>query len=299
MFRKSSLIILLILLSFLFFNCPPVVEEEDFDISIDDLGWYIENIDTSYWTGTAPDATCFYDFFIHFKGNFSLGDISYARVYAINSTIFWNLPINSTFVDMANKVIMSPRFYYETPGHYLPIGNVKGEIKLKNGQKASFDKIIPAPGSTSQGTYNFVYTEAYSSTPGADFAPMVKKASVTSYSKNDINQTVSITFSINDNKVCDGWIWFYDSSNNYIGVSTHFIDTATGNLYTSLFTGGVFNTNGTNNTFNITDTDITFGTGYDFSNIAKFIIVLRDGKQYMPDSYSSYDCRSISVKSTF
>ncbi len=301
MLKKLNLIILLLTSAVLFFNCPSAVEEdEQYDIGIDNVGWYIENIDTGYWTGTAPDATCFYDFMIHYSGNFPLSKIDSSTIYALNSTIYWNMRIDSDHIDAENKVIYSPRFYSSSMRHYLPIGNIKATIRLKNGQKVSFDKIIPAPGSKSQDTYNYVYTESYSSIPGSDFTSLIKKAAIGSYSRDSINQTVSIPFSINDNRVCDGWLWFYDSSNNYIGFSSHFIDTATGNLNSSLFTGGTFNTDGILNTFNIADTNITYNTGYNFSNITKFVLILRDGKQYIPDSrYSAYDCRSISAKKTF
>lgn len=141
----------------------------------------------------------------------------------------------------------------------LPIGKLKVEVRLTDGTDVTYTAVIPAPGSQAADGYTTMYSQDYSGIPPATSAPMVGRASISSGIAT--GSTVTLSFSVNDQKVYDGYVWFYDSSQKYIGISNEdFVDPSTGQATTQL-EGAVLHTDGTANTLTLGSSDIDFISG--------------------------------------
>jgi hypothetical protein len=292
--KLRSLAILCALAVLVFFGCKPPGGS---DITITYLGWYYENIDLTFWD-TAPGAqTAFYDFFVGYEGNIAFSDISSATVTAPGGGT-WNVCPNSNFFDAQHKVIGGfGRFYDGSDPNVLPIGNFKAEVVLHDGTVARHTGRIPAPGSTTTGTYTSMHSQDGPS--AADSAPMMLRATVSTATLHTTTKTVIIEFSVSDPLVYNGYVWFFDSSENYLGGFHYFRDPVTGVISPAL--GGNLFVNGTVNTLTLGSGDLTLAPGVSladfFSNAAECVVVLTDGAQYGAGaSHPRYDGQSISAR---
>ena len=229
-------------------------------------------------------------------------DIEYAYVIDPNNNRYWSIQKDSGYFNKERKYIGGyTRFwntYYSFNGSVLPIGPIKFEVKIKNRDKATYNFTVPAPGSLTQDNYNFIYTEDYT-TSNSKYTPMIKRANITSKTKDSINKNITIKFTTTDGLFFSGWVWFFDNNREYVGKSPYFrtfsIDK---NISKIINNGTAIYTNGTENTLSISNSDITYATGFSFSDIQKFVVVLTDGKQYINTTHS-YDCDSISAMTQF
>jgi hypothetical protein len=259
------------------------------------VGWYEENIDPSFLISPPPNGnTAFFDFWLHYDGDIAFGDLQYARVYLPDGS-FWNLAPTADFLDTTNKTIGGwRRWWWSASPHLLPIGPMRAEVKLKSGLDSSYSFSVPVPGSSTSGTYATMYTDDATS-PSLASAPMVRRA--TPGATNTVTaatQTITITFSVVDTKVYDGWVWFYDTFHTYLGVSKYLTDPATG-VASPLLAGSVLHTDGTTNTLTLSASDVSLVSGKTFDQIAAARVVLTDGAQYTSTTHLRYDCRSISA----
>lgn len=265
-------------------------------ITIKSLGWFIDNIDYSYWSSGTAASHCFYQFGITYEGDISLSDVSYARIYLPGSSTYWTMPLSSSTFNSTTKRIGSSWFYYTSTSNVLPLGTVKVEVQLTNGSMATLSKLIPAPASNSTDGYSYVHTEDYSTSSSA-YVQTLKRPAIVSKSKSSSN--ISITFTSNDTKFYNGYIWFYDSNKTYLGMSKRFRDTLSTSVSSIINSGSSINNNGTNNTVSLVASDIDFVTG-DFNQISSFIVLLTDGSQYVSfGKYSSCDSRAFSPRTSF
>ncbi len=267
-------------------------------VTITGLGWYEENIDPSFWQTPPPSGqTAFYDFMIHYAGNITFGDLQYARVYLPNGR-YWTISRDSTFFDATNQRIGGwGRWYDSTYVNVLPIGFLQVEVKLNDGVDATYTANIPAPASTTAGTYATMHTEDLLSPPTTS-APMVKRATVgPTNTLTSATGVISITFSVNDPKIYNGFVWFYDAGKAYLGGFFLFRNPSTG-LFASQLAGSTLYTDGTTNTLTLQAGDLRLNAGATVSQIASFHIVLTDGAQYgvQASGILRYDCRSISAR---
>lgn len=265
-------------------------------VAIASLGWVEESIDPSFWsTPPANGNTAFYDFWIHYTGDIAFSDIQYARIYMLDGS-YWNIGGTALHFDATNKFIGGWGRWVGWQPDILPIGILQVEVKLTDGVDAWYLARIPAPASTTTGSYTTMHTEEVAFPPPSS-APMIRRATLGPTQTLDIvAQTISITFSVEDLNVHDGYVWLYDASNNYVGGFFYFADPATG-LVSPRFAGSTFHTDGTTNTLTLHPYDVTFAPGGTFAQIARFRVVLTDGAQYPLEETGKlrFDCRSISA----
>jgi hypothetical protein len=295
--KIAGLLSIFLIILLLACQMPADTGANNSSITIKNIGWIIANADLNYWSFTFSDGNphCFYYFFIIYDGNISASDIEYVRVYIKNDG-FWTLDVknNPNLLDSKNKMIggwSSHSWYYPDP-NALPLQNLTAEVKLINGVKSALDVTFPDPGSLNN-NHQYVYTEDCSSPP-ANSTPMIKKANIVSYSKT--SSSISIKFNTNDSLFYNGLVELYDSSKNFIGVTTQLFRNESG---TSNFIISGLNNNGADNTITLNESDITYYNGGSFNSIAKFALVLRDGSQYTGDMAGAYDCISLTRVVTF
>ncbi len=268
--KKINILISIVLLSFILFfiTCDPIIEYNDKSITITGLGWYIENIDSTFWTGTPLSAHCFYDFFIQYDGNISLGDIEYARVYVVSDNYYWTIPLTPEYFNSQDKVIGGwYRFYDGTNGNILPIGDLRAVVKIKKGKTSSFVKTIPAPGSSTTNGKQYVYTPEDYSTGSSSYTPMIRRATIGIRTINIMTQAMEINFTVNDNLVYSGYVFLYDTNGDYVGYSKTFRDETNGSITSIINSGAGLYINGDNNKLTISNPDVTLMTGKTFNEI--------------------------------
>ncbi len=294
--RIPKLLILFLILC-IFISCTSLSKSSQKTISINSIGWLIENIDPTYWSDYPLPATGFGVFIIRYVGDsIDINDIEYAQYKSKATGNTWKFTLDPEYFQIDSKRIFSNHNYISTHsknGSSFPIGLFIFEIKLKNGYVATYEFYVPSPGQSSSNGKLFAVTEDFTDNPSDIITPMVKRPQNISY-KKDISG-ITIFFSSNDPLLFNGQIQFYDSKNNFIGNSKYFCTYGIGKPNIIINDGQTFYTDGNQNRVHIEYNDISFNSNKSPSDIASFCIILTDGKQYM-GSNSTYDCRAIGQK---
>jgi hypothetical protein len=303
---KIRIILSAILLLVALTSCD---KENNKKITITKVGWVIENIPASYWSSTATNKpTCCYGFWIYYDGdNISLSDITSAKI-TIPGSGTWTIPLSSSTFDSQKKVIGNGgNFWWSSNIHALPLFKLTAKVELSNGNTASCEFTTHTPGRINPPNYNsndFYYTYTTEDTTGLSsyYIPTLSRSIPSTVPGNNIKGVSSLTvkFTITDSNAYNGYLWLYDSSNNYIGYSKRFINTTTGNPESYLNNGSSLVNTGTQNTVTINDSDITYSGTKTFNDISKFSVLILDGAQFKSaGNYSSYDYRSRSELTSF
>lgn len=286
---KKTLLLIFVMITL--YSCPDPATLQT--IEIEGIGWYIENIDDSFWSDGFDGSSCFISFYLHYTGD----SITYSDIESVtvdDGSGGWDLTIGPDDINTEDNTIALILLYGSA--HRIKIGNYDFEVILTNGETASYSFTVPAPGSTSTNGDDYVYTEDYSGTIGSNYSTMLKRATNISGTKNasDLN----ISFSVSDSRVFNGWVYFFDSSDNYVGASDYFRSYSSSSISSFINGGaGIYNNNSINN-LTLPSGDITFASGQAFSDISRYFIVLTDGNQYA-NQQSTYDTNSIAAKNIF
>jgi hypothetical protein len=276
--------------------------DENKKITITKVDWVIENIPASYWSNTSTaKPTCCYEFWIYYDGDdISISDISSAKIYAPSMSSTWTIPLSSSTFDSQKKVIGNGgNFYWNTNINAIPIGTVTAKVVLTNGNTASCEFVTHTPGRIDPLYYNYTYTEDITGLSSA-YVPALKRAIPGSGVNIKATSSLTVKFSITDSNAYNGYLWFYDSSNTYVGYSKRFVNTTTGDTESCLNNGSALIKTGTQNSVTINDSDITYSGTKTFNDISRFSVLILDGAQFTSaGNYSSYDYRSRSELAGF
>jgi hypothetical protein len=246
------------------------------------IGWAASNVDLSYggkWGDTQP-ATAFRLFQVLIDDPDGREDIVEIDVIDPEGRTWY---IEDHYLE-AYSYWGGWWYYVDSRPNRVELGIYEVVARDSAGHEITSSVSFNSPGSL--GGSGFLYSEDYTgSTVGG--VEMLNRASNLSGTKGASD--LSISFSVNDSRVFNGWIWFYDGSADFITNSDWFKDTING--------GSGLNTGGTSNTVNLSVDDLDLGS-YAFSDIAGFHVILTDGAQYAPeDTY--FDHRSISAYEVF
>jgi hypothetical protein len=279
-------------------GCAPSGSSKE--IQITGIGWVYLNADVSFWSDGFSAATCLAFFDIRYSGDdIGIKDISYAKFHRAGDPTSWSFPIDSTHVDASRKIISS-YWNYTTDiannGSAFPIGPLDFEVGLTNGQVNSYTFDVPSPGQLGSFGKEVTYNEDYVGAKPANYAPIVKRASVVSYSK--VGGSISIGFTTNDPLFYSGNVTFYDSSGNQVGNTNYMRAYGTGTIASFVNGGLSLYKDGTTNNVSLTASDINFAAGKSYGDIAKFRVFASDGLQYLGTTHT-YDCYSAGELKTF
>lgn len=294
---KTKFALMIMLIVVFLAGCTP---SNKTDVSLSMVYYVLRNTPSDWWNPSStikPALT--YDFTLVFEGNLSASDIVSARVYLPNLTSYWTLD-PSNFNGSTNRLRQSG-FYWGNHIHELPIGNLRAEVELSNGTELEYVFTMGIPGHKTNNGMSYVYSAddgILPTYPGVSVAAL-RRPTISNHSIS--NSEINITFTVNDENVNNGWIYFYDAAGNYIGWTKYFRDAITGVCLDCLNTGSGFNhgESGDNSAI-ITNTDIFDADGNAisssvFSTITQCRLVVVDGAQYETStSYSHYDYISFS-----
>jgi len=279
-------ILLLCVASLLLLGCNLFGKNEAPSFS-KDFGWATSNVDPSFWEkggGDTAPATAFRLFQVFVDDPDGRQDI--VEIDVINPDgIAWYIEDHYN----SSGGYWGGWYYYndvdsDAP-HKVVLGTYTVVVRDSEDHEITGSISFNSPGSSSGS--GFIYSEDYSGSI-AGGTKMIHKASALSGTLN--TDDLSISFTVSDSRVINGWVWFYDSSTDYITWSGWFSDS-------NINSGGGLKTDGSPNTLQILSVDLDLGT-YNFIDIDGFHVVLTDGAQYAPeDNY--YDHRSISAYAKF
>lgn len=299
MSRKSSLLALFVVVSALFLASCDILglgkpEDNDATVEISAVGWVIETIHPSYWESSdSSTPTCFIRLWIYCDGSFQDADVEGVRVVLPNGATWWSL--DEDFNETDGCFGDGERHYWSSNHDALPIGTMTAEVRLTNGATDTFLFEATRPGSRSTDGFSYVYNQDATENPNSNaYIAALAYPSINNATHDGTNGTLSINFTVNDAREVNGYVWFYDSSNNYVGVSRRFRDSTTGSYIANL--GGTWQTT---NTLSLSAEDINFEPDKSLSDVSTFHLVLLDGGQYTPEHYNYYDHRVISAVASF
>ncbi len=254
-------------------------------LTVEITGWVIDNIDKSYWTKwgyTDVWGTAFFNIWVEANDPDGIDDITYVEVSDPEGW-YWVLRDSSTGIDLYDPeggFFGGWRLWYSSSyPNAVYLGQYTALVRDSDGNEATDTQFFSRPGSTSGN--GFVYSEDYKgiTTGGIE---MIKRANIISKTKEA--DDITIEFQVDDSRVFNGFIWFYDSSAEHITWSGYFKNTING--------GAGLNVDGTTNTLVIQSSDLDLGS-FIWGDISGFHVVLGDGIQYSPRE-DFIDHRSIS-----
>lgn len=274
----------------------------------DVVGWYIGNIPQNFWSdGSGPSVVI--DLFVSFKdANIEATDIETVEITnSLSPTRSWSYAADRiadyfyTSQSSGKKRLAFPGLWTSSiaaNGSVAYLGTYTVEVKLKNGKRDTATLVTPAPSSLTASGYGYTYSpEDYVGTPPSDYVALPRRATIGAVALDATNNSLTLNFSVNDDKVYSGWILFFDANKEYLGAAGDFRDFSTDAVHPKLNNGLEFHTDGVSNTLALTPTDIIISSdvsNFSLSMIKSFRIVLTDGKQYLGTD-SSYDTYSLSL----
>jgi len=250
--------------------------------------WVTENIDNSFWTkdGGSGGGTAYFDIWIEASDPDGIDDITYVKVTNPEG-YYWVLRDSGTgkdHYDPEGGFFGGWRRYYSSDHpHKFILGLYSVLVRDSTGNEATDSVNFSAPGSTSGD--GFIFSEDYTGST-VDGIEMLKRASITNAAKGI--REITIEFQVDDDRVYNGFVWFYDNSAEYITWSGLFKNT--------INSGAGIYTNGATNTLRIQSFDLELGS-YNWADIKGFHVILRDGAQFSPEE--DWEHRSISQYQAF
>ena len=273
-------------------------------VSISDIYFSISNTPSDWWDDNASSKPSLsYDFTIRYSGKITSSEMEYARIYLPDdSEYYWTLDPANDLDTENNSISISGCTGIDTTKE-LPLGIMKGEIKLTSGTVSSYSFTMGRPGATTTGGYSIAYSsedEGSAANPAIS-VPALMRPTIDNLTNNE--GTITVNFKINGPNIHNGVLWFYDGARNYIGKSPTFLDRVNGEVCAQL-NNGIFNYgDGQSNTISLHPSSAidtngnTLSTSL-FDSIQHCRVVVMDGFQYAGDpnySYATYDYRAISA----
>ena len=274
------------------------VEVATTGIEIESINWIIDSRDASFSESVPYSASI--QFFIYFETpGPTASDIASVHIESPIRDLSWTIaePAQITVLYNAGGNFFWCQLFSESPsanGSVLPVGTYNFTIRYSNGSIAKSSLLVPAPGEIETGSTLYVYTEDYmeASNPPSDYAALPRRANNISAVRSASELTIK--FSVNDSKIYNSEVWFYDSEQAYIGTTDWFRDFSTGSVSSALNDGKLYN-DGTENTLVLPESDIQFEYGKGMNDIDSLLIILTDGIQYTSND-RNYDTRSVSQR---
>ena len=292
--KRILYLFIAVLLGFSCLSCDSSDDSSGSSVSINSVGWVLENIDESFFSADDP-ASAFINFWVNLEANSLVAsDIDSIAIYAPSGT-YWEFDDQSDieyYFDTEDDTIGGwLRLYSSSHPDTVELGTYEFKINFTGGESKEYSLNIPAPGMTSTGGYSYCYSpENYDEVSGYKALP---SKAVDLYLGMEGN--VYAEFSVTDDIVYNAMLWFYDNSGDYIGKSAWLRDFETGAISSVLNGGdGFYTTIETYNFVDLSSSDIDFEDGYGIDDINSMRVVLTDGKQYEGES-ATYDSRSISI----
>jgi hypothetical protein len=271
-----------LLLFFLFWGCNvnlsnlPIEDYSGPDITID--AFATENIDKSYWQ-YKPHVTAFFYVECTIVDPDGIDDIIEVKMDGPYDDV-WTLKDNGAGINMFDDNGQMWHRFYTGVLNRIPIGEYVIMAKDTSGNEVSTAFTFGEPGSTT-GT-GFVYSDEYDESK-VDGKKMIERVVINNVIKAE--DTITVEFTIDDERVFNGRICFYDAGKNEM--------TRSGYIKNIVNDGNGIYTDGSLNILVLQRENLDM-TADEWKNAAKLHFVVTDGEQFLPEE-NIYHHRSISA----
>ncbi len=253
-------------------------------IGIESIDWVIFNRATSF-VSDSTGGTAVIQFSIKFETpGPAVSDIASVYIGSLIGNIGWSFKDPSKFSETYNAkeyVLTLLITGSKIDVHVMPIGTYYFTVTYSNDAVVKYSFQVPAPGALEAGSTSYVYTEDYFDAwnPPSNYAALPRRATSISAVHNSLASELTIKFSVNDDKIYNSNVGFFDSSKNHIGAIDWLRDYST-DVVSSTLNNGQLHSDGTENTLILSKSDIQFIENKGMSDIHSLLIFLADGLQY-------------------
>jgi len=293
--------IIIFILTLLFFSPACDKDSTSDQPEIKKIGWFLNNIDRSFWVADAMPNDCSISFEIYFNNDISYKDISSVEITASESGIKWfSDKISSDSFDDDEKILYCS-YLWTFIADAIYIGDYNFVIELSDGKEIKYNFTVPAPADATVKDYKVACSDSnpmlthpiYSS----QYVSMIKKAQEPIGIITTAAQTLSFSFKTDDVRTYSGLLVFFDANGKFVAETKDVFRSYDLKKFSYIINGGAgLFTDNTNNQVNLIANELYYYEGKSFSDIKSFCVILTDGSQYENKPKSKYDCRSISKK---
>lgn len=238
--QKIYKVLFLLIMSLFILSCqtakqPPQKKSVTSEFSIKSVSWMVENLEPSIWNGSLKGkAQMFVSFFVSFSGNFDVYKAS--KVIVESPEDMWTLGPSDlekiTEIDEEKKIALIKRLQCGIGQGSVPLGKWKFTLIDINGNKYEYPMDIngferkPSDKAPDENAGNSAITFIVPSASLKNEISSLSRPVIKSVTKDD--NSIEIYFSVNDNRIKNGYFWFDVPGEKYYKDSGSMID-ASGN----------------------------------------------------------------------
>jgi hypothetical protein len=237
-----------------------------------------ENIPTTYLTNNNTLSTMFFNCFLYDEKNIiANNELELITIYN-EDNYSWSYTPN-----ISNRVISkwmnfySPDYSYD--GSVLPLGTYTIQIKFKNGQLANKQIDTTSLLLYNNNKYKYIYSPTYSGSLTQDYLPALARADIKSASIT--NNTTTIIFTCNDDRIRNGCLDFY-SGTQLLNYTLNFYNSFSKQNIPFLNNGNGLYTDGRDNILVCNSSDVFFKNNSSLSDINTVVITLINVENPIP-----------------
>jgi hypothetical protein len=232
-----------------------------------------EDIDPTYWTKPTT-GSMFLDVFVFYQGaTLDSSAVKEMRIYDNNGISWTKSP------DVTPKYVggwsRSKTAHYSVNYSVLSLSEYTIEIAMADGSvyRRKYDPPDPEIGGSN--TKKYVYSVDYKGKKDDEYVQGLRRPQIKeSIIENDL---IRLVFSVDDHRVKNGYVEFYDKDKKYLARVPQFKNAYSLEIASYLNRGTDLFVDGTDNELTIAQTDLEFSRGRSFSEIKYAIVVLTNG----------------------
>lgn len=264
------------------------------------VGWYYQNLPPDFFN---DGVNCLLSISIYLADTVSFADVHSFEVRAPNG-IWWDLPAaerRSYVGNSGSTVVPLLLSVTDTPQAFPLAGVWTVTVRLKNGTASTLQSTFHDPGTKTPATYPYLYTpEDWS--PGSNmyqYVAALRRFPSTGYTLryDAANGRITSTgfaatytaYQAAEPKAYNMFCWLFDQDLNYLGFTTPAYSITDHSSLELIAQDGELSIL-PGSTVAVND-----GGRVDLATVKYARIVVRDGAQFAPESYASFDNQSVST----
>jgi hypothetical protein len=255
--------------------------EPGFPILIERVDFVIENIEPSFWEGktNANTPRLYYNFFIYIANlESTYKQIKKVVVYD-GTNDFWTIN-HKEYNNFKAGYIGGYGRWYDTKlapdGSLLALKGFRAVVTTTDGRETELKFAIPEPGAT-VASKRYLFGETFPGPFTDEYAPALRIGKISNVAAVE-QQSVTIEFTLDDERIANARFYFYDSKKRYMGETAWVYNVQTKKTLSTLNNGQGLMVNGRNTvTFAWDDINMEHGK---LTKTRYIVVDLKDGRQF-------------------
>lgn len=244
--------------------------DKEAPIAITSVSWLLDSVDGSFWTSGTP-ATMLCDFKLSYSGETTQNDVIKVHIGDKDKDYWWTTKIKdggAASINSTEKTLLTDYSYlfttaFSSNADVMPIGNFRAVVVFADGTEEKFDFVLPSPGQNTSGSYEYICSQDFGGSLSDNYVKALTRPIVESADAD--GSAITLQYKITDSRVEDGFVNFYNSNKEDVGVTNKELSELTPS----------FSKDGALLTATIATTNIDFQEGYGFSDIANLVVGLK------------------------